>query len=89
MRYPPLYPNEALEFDEHGQVDWSAMWRKELQGLVAITEEQDKNGPADQEWYRGMLTRLRTAMMTPEQPMAPPPPHMPGTSGNANAISEQ
>ncbi|KAI0686794.1 hypothetical protein BC835DRAFT_1287441 [Cytidiella melzeri] len=87
MRYPPLYPNETLEFDEHGQVDWAVMWRKELQSLVAITEEQDKSGTGDQDWYRGMMTRLRTAMMAPEQPI--PAPHMTGTSGNTGAVSEQ
>ena len=88
VRYPPLYPNETLEFDEHGQVDWAAMWHKELQGLLAITEEQDKNNAADQEWYRSMLTRLRTAMMAPGQPI-PPPTHIPGAAGNAGAVPEQ
>ncbi|KAI0347185.1 hypothetical protein BDW22DRAFT_1351551 [Trametopsis cervina] len=87
MRYPPLYPNETLEFDESGQVDWAAMWRKELQSLVAITEDQDKNSPVEQDWYRGMLTRLRTAMLTPEQPM--PPPHMPGAPVPGGEVAEQ
>lgn len=86
MRYPPLYPNETLEFDEHGQVDWAAMWRKELQGLVAITEEQDKGPTTDQDWYRSMLTRLRTAMMAPDQGI--PPQHIAGTSTTTGAVSE-
>ena len=76
MRYPPLYPNEALEFDEHGQVNWAVMWRKELEGLMSITEEQEKTG-ADQEWYRNMWMRLRTILMAPTEPL-PPPQHMPG-----------
>jgi len=82
MRYP-FYPNETLEFDEHGQVNWAVMWRKELEGLLAVTEEQDKNPAANPDWYRSMLTRLRTAMIAPEQPV-PPPPHMPGAPASGD-----
>lgn len=62
---PPLFqPNEVWELDERGDVNWAAAWRKELSNLLHITESQDKAG-AEQEWYRQMLVRVRTGMMTP------------------------
>ncbi|KAI0677144.1 hypothetical protein C8Q78DRAFT_1001363 [Trametes maxima] len=81
---PPLFrPDEQFEVDEHGQVNWHAQWRKELEQLQQLTEEQEKQG-ADQEWYRIMLFRVRSAMMAPpmnpgepvpNMVVAPPPPH--------------
>ncbi|KAI0832317.1 hypothetical protein BC628DRAFT_1440016 [Trametes gibbosa] len=83
---PPLFrPDEQFELDEHGHVIWHAQWRKELLQLTQLTEEQEKQG-ADQEWYRIMLFRVRSAMMAPPMnpgepvpnmaaPPPPPPPH--------------
>ena len=67
IRYsmPPLFPpDESWEVDERGNVDWAGQWRKELNNLLHVTEQQDKAG-AEQEWYRQMLVRVRTGMMTP------------------------
>lgn len=67
MRYPiqPLFrSDEGWEVDEHGNVNWAAAWRKELQSLLQITESQDKTG-VDQEWYRQMLFKVRTGMVMP------------------------
>ncbi|TCD70836.1 hypothetical protein EIP91_001526 [Steccherinum ochraceum] len=60
MRFvqPPFFSAEELEADEHGNVDWNLAWRKELNSLQQLTEEQEKAG-ADPEWYRMMLFRLR------------------------------
>ncbi|KAI9066753.1 hypothetical protein FKP32DRAFT_1601553 [Trametes sanguinea] len=95
---PPLFrPDEQFELDEHGQVNWHAQWRKELQQLQQLTEEQEKQG-ADQEWYRIMLFRVRSAMMAPPmnpgEPVPnmgtappPPPPHpMPGQPPNPGEV---
>lgn len=72
MRYPPpLFPDEQVDLDEHGQVNWASMWKKELTNLMTFTEQQEKAG-ADPEWFRNMLTRVRTAMMAP--PMNPGEP---------------
>ena len=75
MRYPPpipgpipLSPDESLELDEHGNVNWRLAWVKEIGHLQQITEEQEKAG-ADPEWYRMMLFRVRNALMPP--PMNP------------------
>lgn len=92
MRFPPLpgtipgpmpiSPDEGLDLDEHGQVDWRLAWHKELGHLQRVTTEQDETG-GDQEWYRMMLFRIRTALMPPmpmnpdgtfQMPMPPPPP---------------
>ena len=62
---PQLFrPDEGWDIDEHGNVNWAMAWRKELQSLLTVTEQQDKAG-ADQEWYRQMLVKVRTGMMTP------------------------
>ena len=68
MRPPPLFPDEQVDLDEHGQVNWASMWRKELSNLLQFTDQQEKQG-ADPEWFRNMLTRVRTAMLAP--PMNP------------------
>ena len=93
MRYPmqPLFrADEQWEVDEHGNVNWAAAWRKELQNLIQATEQQDKNG-GDQEWYRQMLFRVRTGMLMPVMPVPAPelaqPPHgMPGPPGPADGV---
>ena len=70
MRFPPPMPPlpDDLQVDENGQIDWHDAWVKELQQLQAITADQENNGN-DQEWYRMMLFKLRTAMYLP--PLAP------------------
>ncbi len=92
MRYlAPLFgPEEPLESDEHGNINWHGAWRKELTNLAQLTEEQEKAG-ADQEWFRMMLFRVRSGLMAP--PMAPgdgvvhvqggPPPGIPGQPPNS------
>ena len=89
---PPLFsPDERFEVDEHGQVNWHAQWRKELGQLQQATEEQEKAG-ADQEWYRIMLIRLRSAMLAPSLGVNPagepiPPPHgLPGQPPNPGDV---
>ncbi|EJF61146.1 hypothetical protein DICSQDRAFT_61352 [Dichomitus squalens LYAD-421 SS1] len=94
---PPMIifrPDEQIEVDEHGQVNWHAQWRKELVNLQQATEEQEKAG-ADQEWYRHMLIRVRTAMMAPPMNVGPtgepipPPPHMAGQPPNPGEVPMQ
>jgi len=78
MLHPAPFP-ENFEVDEHGNIDWQACWKKELSQLLQVTEEQEKAG-ADQEWFKLMLWRLKTAFMpAPMQPgdqvmHGPPPP---------------
>lgn len=84
MRFPPdgpipLAQGEDLPMDEHGNIDWHVAWLKELGHLQAVTQEQEK-AQAEQDWYRMMLFRIRTAMMAPLQgetvmhiPGGPPP----------------
>ncbi|OSX59319.1 hypothetical protein POSPLADRAFT_1048658 [Postia placenta MAD-698-R-SB12] len=93
---PPLFPpDEQFETDEHGNINWQAAWLKELSQLQQLTEEQQKAG-ADQEWYRMMLFRVRSAMVAP--PMNPgdpavhigaPPPRMPGQPPNQVEIPQE
>jgi len=79
MMPPPAPFPDNFEVDEHGNIDWHACWKKELSQLLEVTEEQEKAG-ADQEWYKLMLWRLKTAFMpAPMQPgeqviHGPPPP---------------
>ena len=89
MRFmPPLFAPDEFETDEHGNVNWMLAWRKELTSLQQVTDEQEKAG-ADQEWFRMMLTRLRSGMIMHSSdpgvvPMGnPPPPHgMPPNPGD-------
>ncbi|KAF7353030.1 Forkhead box protein J3 [Mycena venus] len=86
MRFPmppgpmPISPEENIELDENGQVNWRVAWLKEIGHLQQVTAEQEKAG-VDPEWYRMMLFRVRGALM-PINPdavmhvppyMAPPP----------------
>ena len=70
MRFPPvpgpvpISPDESFEVDENGIINWRAAWLKEIGHLQQVTQEQEKAG-ADQEWYRMMLFRVRTALMPP------------------------
>ncbi|EIN10284.1 hypothetical protein PUNSTDRAFT_30451, partial [Punctularia strigosozonata HHB-11173 SS5] len=68
MRFPPqmpiALPDESLEVDEHGNVNWQLAWRKELTTLMRVTEQQEGSG-AEQDWYRMMLMRVRGALMAP------------------------
>jgi len=81
----PLASEENLELDENGQVNWRVAWLKEIGHLQQITAEQEKAG-ADQEWYRMMLFRIRSALMPPPPPLNPDgsvmhvPPHMSGAA---------
>lgn len=74
MRFPPMTgpvpisPDESFEVDEHGNINWRMAWLKEIGHLQQVTQEQEKAG-ADQEWFRMMLFRVRTALMPP--PMNP------------------
>ncbi|KAG7449410.1 uncharacterized protein BT62DRAFT_929379 [Guyanagaster necrorhizus] len=70
----PILPDENMELDEHGNVNWYHAWVKEIGHLQAVTTEQEKAG-ADQEWYRMMLIRIRTALMPPPM-LTELPPHM-------------
>lgn len=70
MRFPPvpgpvpIAPDESFEVDEQGNINWQLAWMKEIGHLQQVTAEQEKAG-ADQEWYRMMLFRVRTALMPP------------------------
>jgi hypothetical protein len=79
---PPFNADEAFDMDEHGNLDWKSMWKKELSQLIQVTDEQEKTG-IDQEWFRIMLWKLRAAFFTPPPPPAghtghPPHPGHPG-----------
>jgi forkhead box protein J2/3 len=83
---PPFNVDEAFDMDEHGNLDWKSMWKKELNQLIQVTEEQEKTG-VDQEWFRIMLWKLRAAFFTPPPPPAghpghPPHPGHPGHPGH-------
>lgn len=83
---PPFNADETFDMDEHGNLDWKSMWKKELSQLIQVTEEQEKSG-ADQEWFRIMLWKLRAAFFTPPPPPAghpghPPHPGHPGHPGH-------
>lgn len=69
----PITPEEGIELDENGQVNWRLAWLKEIGHLQQVTDEQEKAG-ADQEWYRMMLWRVRSALITPD--VMHIPPHM-------------
>ena len=73
---PPFNADEAFDMDEHGNLDWKSMWKKELSQLIQVTEEQEKTG-VDQEWFRIMLWKLRAAFFTPPPPPAGHPGHPP------------
>ncbi|KAI6105518.1 hypothetical protein EDD17DRAFT_319610 [Pisolithus thermaeus] len=75
--FAPAVPIDNLEVDENGNLSWHLSWLKELNNLRQITTEQEKAG-ADEEWYRMMLLRVRSALMPPAYPegMHPPPPGM-------------
>ena len=104
MRYPPplpgpipgpipLSPDESLEVDEHGNVNWRLAWVKEIGHLQQITDEQEKAG-ADPEWYRMMLFRVRNALMppppiNPEVMHAMAAPHMQPPQPNGGEIPQQ
>ena len=87
MRFPPMggpmpiSPEEGLELDENGNVNWRAAWLKEIGHLQQVTAEQEKAG-VDSEWYRMLLYRVRTALMPPVAVnpdgtvMHIPPPHL-------------
>ncbi|KAJ6510074.1 hypothetical protein C8R47DRAFT_964734 [Mycena vitilis] len=58
----PISPEENIELDENGQVNWRVAWLKEIGHLQQVTAEQEKAG-VDPEWYRMMLFRVRGALM--------------------------
>ncbi|KAF7433325.1 hypothetical protein PC9H_005275 [Pleurotus ostreatus] len=66
---PGLPLDEGIELDEQGNVNWRAAWLKEIGHLQALTADQEKAG-VDQEWYRMMFVRVRTAFMPPMNPEA-------------------
>ncbi|KAF4619391.1 hypothetical protein D9613_005523 [Agrocybe pediades] len=100
MRYPPpmpgippvpISPEETLEVDEHGNVNWRLAWIKELGHLQQITSEQEKAG-VDPEWYRMMLFRVRSALMPPPinpEMMHAMAPHMQPPQTNPGDMQQQ
>lgn len=97
MRFPPMppiAPDETFDCDEQGNIDWRAAWLKEIGHLQQVTQEQEKIG-ADQEWYRMMLFRVRTALMPPPlnpemmQGMVMPPPNPADLQGQPPAPQPQ
>ncbi|KAJ7047643.1 hypothetical protein C8F04DRAFT_1022538 [Mycena alexandri] len=76
MRFPmpppgpmPISPEENIELDENGNVNWRVAWLKEIGHLQQVTAEQEKAN-VDPEWYRMMLFRVRGALMPPINPDA-------------------
>ena len=67
MRFPPhmppyvLNPDERMELDPSGNVNWRRQWIKELEHLRELTENREKEGVND-EWYKMMFVRVRTAL---------------------------
>ena len=98
MRFPPtmagpipISPDEGLEMDEHGNVNWRLAWLKEIGHLQQVTAEQEKAG-VDPEWYRMMLFRVRTALMPPPinpEVMHGMPPHMQAPPNAADIQQQQ
>ncbi len=87
MRFPmpmPISPDEGLEMDEHGNINWHHAWLKEIGHLQQVTQEQEKAG-ADQEWFRMMLFKVRSALMpshafgAPMETLQMPPHMIPGS----------
>ncbi|KIY73790.1 hypothetical protein CYLTODRAFT_416814 [Cylindrobasidium torrendii FP15055 ss-10] len=82
MRPPfivPFMPEETVDvLDESGNIDWHKAWLKEIKHLQEVTEQQEKAG-ADQEFFHGLLMKVRGALMpVPMMPdgSMPLPPHM-------------
>jgi forkhead box protein J2/3 len=91
----PISPDEGIELDEHGNVNWRVAWLKEIGHLQQVTAEQEKAG-VDPEWYRMMLFRVRGALMPPMNPEAvmhvpggPPPHGMPPPQPNPGDVQQQ
>ncbi|EJD52775.1 hypothetical protein AURDEDRAFT_111336, partial [Auricularia subglabra TFB-10046 SS5] len=57
----------VAEMDENGEYIWRNIWFNELIRLRIWTSEQEKHG-VDQDWYRIILFRVRTAL----QHLVPP-----------------
>ncbi|KAI1783974.1 hypothetical protein LXA43DRAFT_902541 [Ganoderma leucocontextum] len=93
---PPILlfrPNEQFEVDDVGVVNWRGQWQKDLAQLQEMTAEQESAG-TDQDWYRHLVIRLRTAMMAPPitvtltgEPMLPPMYPMPAPLLNPVEVS--
>lgn len=87
MRFPPPVPampiaiDEGVEVDEHGNINWRVAWLKEIGHLQQVTAEQEKAG-VDPEWYRMMLFRVRTALLTLSHPSEVMQPGMPTNPGD-------
>ncbi|KAJ6599345.1 hypothetical protein DFH09DRAFT_33032 [Mycena vulgaris] len=88
MRFPlappgpmPISPDENIELDENGHVNWRVAWLKEIGHLQQVTAEQEKAG-VDAEWYRMMLFRVRGALMPPPDAVMHVPPHMAAPGAN-------
>lgn len=78
----PMVPSPAdVEVDEHGNVDWRAAWHKELANLQQVTDEHEK-AQVNPEWYRMMLFRVRTALLTLSHPSEVMQPGMPTNPGD-------
>ncbi|KAF8276560.1 hypothetical protein DL93DRAFT_2174696 [Clavulina sp. PMI_390] len=64
VRFPTNGENVELslssELDEAGRPIWRSIWLNELLKLQHATAEAERNGQ-DQDWYRGMIERLRIA----------------------------
>ncbi|KAJ7774251.1 hypothetical protein DFH07DRAFT_123274 [Mycena maculata] len=97
MRFPlpppgpmPISPEENIELDENGHVNWRVAWLKEIGHLQQVTAEQEKAG-VDPEWYRMMLFRVRGALMPAINPeaMVPPPHLVPGAAPDQQQQQQQ
>jgi forkhead box protein J2/3 len=65
VRYPDVDDAELEpEVDEHGNPNWRSIWLNELARLQQVTHAQDTAG-ADQEWYKMMVMRVRSAFLVP------------------------
>ncbi|KAF7301512.1 Forkhead box protein c2 [Mycena indigotica] len=94
---PPLSlmtPEDRVDATENGDVDWRALWLKEIEHLQEITAQQDKLG-AQQQWYQMMLFRVRSVLLAPLAPpegelyMQPPPEEEEGEPQGEPVIEEQ
>ncbi|KZW00242.1 hypothetical protein EXIGLDRAFT_797815 [Exidia glandulosa HHB12029] len=61
MVMPASGDGMVVEMDENGEYIWRNIWYNELIRLRIWTAEQEKHG-VDQDWYRIILFRVRTAL---------------------------
>jgi forkhead box protein J2/3 len=78
---PPFGPDERLEVDEAGNVNWRLQWMKELAHLQELTQENEKAGVSE-EWFKLMFLRVRGALLghIPGEASIPPNELLPAAS---------